>query len=757
MKKIFLLLIVFTSFQNQLATQNDFYNIDTIQEIRIYFEQENWDHILDSLYIDGQKERLLASININGTQLDSIGIRYKGFSSVSTDRKKNPFNIKLDYVNNDQQYDGIDKIKLSNVIQDPSFIREVLSYEIARKYMPAPRSNFANVFINDTLWGLYTNVEAINKAFLRKLYGSNQNSFFKCNPESLDLDGENSNLNNSHGTDSTDYAPYYDMRSDYGWADLYQLIDILNEQPDNIESILNVDRTLWMHAFNYVLVNFDSYIGYAQNYYLYKDDNGRFNPIIWDLNMSFASYRFSDASEHWDGFSIDQAKTIDPLLHHSSVSVSPRPLMRNLFENDTYRRMFLAHMRTILEENFSNQNYLTRGQYLQDLIDEAVFADENKFYGYDDFQNNLTSTVSDLIDYPGIAELMDARGTYLNDYPGFQNAPTISNLNYTPQDISIGENIWITAMIENASEVTLAYRFGGNGLFQKVNMLDDGSQNDGNAGDGIYGIQLTDLGNSIQYYIYAENDQAGRFSPEKAAFEHHTILSDINVGDIVINEFMASNDATYADEEGEYDDWIELYNTTDFDISTAGLYLSDNPDNLDKWALPDVIIPADGYLIIWADEDGSQGDLHANFKLSADGETIHLAYEDGEVIDSVIFGAQTTDVATGRYPNGTGPFQELFPTPNAINMPTSVEEAFLNTSFKIFPNPASEQVFVEVENGLEGLLEIRTLNGQLLKRATVDVKTDFLHLNIAELSNGVYYISLLNDDFIVTKKLILLN
>lgn len=755
MKNIILLLTAFITFQNQSLSQNDFYNIDTIQEIRIYFTEANWDHILDSLYVDGQKERLLASVKINGTQLDSIGIRYKGFSSVSVDRDKNPFNIKLDYIRNDQTYDGIDKIKLSNVIQDPSFVREVLSYEIGRKYMPASRSNFAKVYINDEYWGLYTNVEAVNKDFIGKHYGSNQNAFFKCNPHDLDLDGENSNLNNSHGSDSTDYYPFYDMRSDYGWPELYELIDLLNEDPDNIESILNVDRTLWMHAFNYVLVNFDSYIGYAQNYYLYKDDNGRFNPIIWDLNMSFASYRFSDASEHWDGFTIDQAKTIDPLLHYTSVSVLPRPLMRNLFENDTYRRMFLAHMRTILEENFISQDYSARGQYLQDLIDDAVMTDQNKFYSYDDFLKNLDNTVSDLIDYPGIRELMDARAVYLWNYPGIQNAPDINNLDYAPQDISIGEDMWITATVENATAVTLAYRYGGDGIFQKITMLDDGSQNDGSAGDGTYGIQLTDVGNSIQYYIYAENAESGRFSPERAAFEHYTILSDVSVGDIVINEFMASNDATYADEEGEYDDWIELYNTTDFDISTAGLYLSDNPDNLDKWALPDVTIPADGYLIIWADEDGSQGDLHANFKLSADGESISLSYEDGEKIDSLDFGVQTTDVTTGRYPNGTGPFMELFPTPNAVNMLTHVEEEILNQSFQLFPNPASSEVFVKVEQSVTGFLEIRTVDGQLLKTKSIQPGNDFMAFDLSEFSVGIYYISLLNDSFVSTKKLVL--
>ena len=72
-------------------------------------------------------------------------MRYKGFSSVSVNRVKNPFNIKLDYIIDGQDHQGIDKLKLSNVIQDPSFIREVLSYEISRKYMPSSEANFISL------------------------------------------------------------------------------------------------------------------------------------------------------------------------------------------------------------------------------------------------------------------------------------------------------------------------------------------------------------------------------------------------------------------------------------------------------------------------------------------------------------------------------------------------------------------------------------------------------------------------------------
>jgi spore coat protein CotH len=176
MKRIMSLLL-FLYFGKSYA-QTNFYNIDSIREIRIHFYDSEWDNQLDSLYVQGDNERILADLIIDGSTYDSVGVRYKGFSSVSVNRIKNPFNIKLDYVIDTQDHNGVDKIKLSNVYQDPSFIREVLTYEIAANYLPSAKANYANLYINDTLWGLYSNVQSLNKDFLNDNFGNKYNPFF---------------------------------------------------------------------------------------------------------------------------------------------------------------------------------------------------------------------------------------------------------------------------------------------------------------------------------------------------------------------------------------------------------------------------------------------------------------------------------------------------------------------------------------------------------------------------------------------------
>jgi len=145
---------------------------------------------------------------------------------------------------------------------------------------------------------------------------------------------------------------------------------------------------------------------------------------------------------------------------------------------------------------------------------------------------------------------------------------------------------------------------------------------------------------------------------------------------LFINEFMASNnsDSGISDPEGDYDDWIEIYNSGDTAIDLGGMYLTDDLDEPTKWQIPEgypaqTTIGADDYILIWADEDTSDGSLHADFKLSADGEQIGLFDTDGiTLIDGITFGEQVTNVSYGRYPDAND-YLRFFvvPTPLANN------------------------------------------------------------------------------------------
>jgi spore coat protein CotH len=286
--------VLFFSFQASKA-QNSLYNLNTVQKIKIYLSQTNWDYQMDTAKYGADGYIMADSVVINGTRLDSVGVKYKGNSSYDSTRVKNPFTISTDQYKS-QTYDTYKTLKLANCYKDPSMIREVLAYNILKNYMHCPKANFAEVYVNDKYFGLYSNVENINKNFCATHFGSKKNTFIKCCPLTVASPTSKSNLKYL-SADSSAYANYYEMESDYGWNDLTSLANTITNSPSSIASVVDIDRLLWMLAFDNTLVNLDSYMGvFCQNYFLYKDNSGIYNPVVWDLNMSFGGFPYAGSS-----------------------------------------------------------------------------------------------------------------------------------------------------------------------------------------------------------------------------------------------------------------------------------------------------------------------------------------------------------------------------------------------------------------------------------------------------------------------------
>jgi hypothetical protein len=137
---------------------------------------------------------------------------------------------------------------------------------------------------------------------------------------------------------------------------------------------------------------------------------------------------------------------------------------------------------------------------------------------------------------------------------------------------------------------------------------------------------------------------------------------------VVINELLPKNTQYGSDQDGEFDDWIELYNPANEDQDISGYYLTDSKKDLTKWKFPSgTVIAKNGYLIIWADGDSTQVGLHTNYKLSADGENVVLLDPNLEVINLVKYPITLIEQSWARKPNGTGDFEWSVPTFNKAN------------------------------------------------------------------------------------------
>jgi hypothetical protein len=210
---------------------------------------------------------------------------------------------------------------------------------------------------------------------------------------------------------------------------------------------------------------------------------------------------------------------------------------------------------------------------------------------------------------------------------------------------------------------------------------------------------------------------------------------------VVINEIMASNTVTIADNAGEFDDWIELYNTSGTAVDLSGWYITDKPDNLTKYDIPaGTMILANEYLIIWADEDSSQGPnpVHANFKLSASGEMVILLDASISVVDSISFGQQTTDMTYARQPNGTGNFVIQAPTYNGNNDLVATQNVIRLEEFKMFPNPTSGilNIVVESNNDDHNLFEIFDVTGKKVSEFLIVNPT--FQIDLSTFGEGLY-------------------
>ncbi len=744
MKKIFLFsFFIFISLAPSFS--QNFYAIDTVQKIEISFTQPNWDYILDTAKQGTDSYTLSQWVRINGVQFDSAGVKYKGNSSYNPNNAKNPFHIELDHFKN-QNYLGYKDIKLSNGFNEPSFIREVMLYNIFQNYSEASRANFAQVYINGQYWGVYTNVEAVTKTFLDDRFYTNNHTFVFADQGGCDLKYK--------GNDSTLYYTPYTMKSNYGHKNLMNLCDSLNNNISKIENILDVDRTLWWLAYCNSMVILDSYLGNSKhNYYIYEDHNKRFNPIIWDLNGGFGIFNKANMGTG-PGLTLTEMQNMSAFLHDADVNW---PLVKNLLAVPLYRHMYLAHMKTLMSENIANNSYYNLGLQLQAIVDTAVLSDTKKFASYSDFLNNLNNNVVvGPKTVPGITFLMNARNTYLNSTPEFQQAqPAISNIASSNAFPLVNTNVFITASVSNATAVYLGYRYSKMERFNRVPMFDDGLHGDGTAGDGVYGVPVSVNNSEVHYYIYADNANAGIFSPVRAEHEYYTLQANytiLSAGQVVINEILAINNTNNQNANGKFGDWIELYNTTSNSVSLDYLNISDNSTNFSKWQFPfGKTIAPNGFLVVWADKDTSTSEIHCDFSFSGNGETAIIGYANGTIIDSVTFPAQVADVSWGRYPNGTGPFVVMSPTFNATNSLSSIGELDQSV-FLIYPNPTAGEIKItSLRNNIKSI-EVTNVLGDIILDNRIGGRN--INMSLSHLNSGLYFVKISTVEGSIVRKIV---
>lgn len=690
------------------------YDLSKVRKYEILLEESNWFQLMDG---SGQGPNSTPGVSLIGTlivddeiTLDSVLISIKGQTSdFQNNSQKKSFKIEIDELK-DQDLMGYDNLNLNCGFLDESSMREVLYYDICRDFTMSLKGCFADLYINGDYWGPYNNIQQIEGTYIREWFRNNDGTRWRAiSPDGTGgggpggpggpggIFGTGVSTLNYNGPDSTDYNENYTLKKtekEDPWSDLIYVCDLLNNEPiDDLYDVLvdhfDIDRSLWFLAQEVIFSDDDSYVYKGgMDYYVYWDDfTGRLMPLEVDGNTVMI-----DEHLFWSPFYRED----DPDF----------PLMNRMLQNQEIRQRYLAHFRTILDKHFRPEMVHERIDELAPLIDQRIQDDPKKIYSYNQYLNGL----EDLKDF-----VSDRYNFLLTDEEVDRDPVEISMVEMESTD-GIGqapledEEVTVrTEVASGAKSVMLYYGTGLDGKFDRIEMQDDGMHNDGDSNDNVYGATIPgfEAGTYVRYYVEAIKDDAFNTASYFPAGATHdvfiyrvtpvTILNE----DIVINECMASNQESIADNEGEFDDWIELYNKGSEAIDVSGYMLSDDLEEMDKWSIPEgTSLAADDYLIIWADSDDEQnadGHLHANFKLSAGGESIVLSNVNGDVIDYVEFGEQQSDISYARIPNGTGDFEfrtETFGANNDGSMSNTVNVVG-NGLFNVYPNPVFDVLTIE--------------------------------------------------------------
>ena len=264
--------------------------------------------------------------------------------------------------------------------------------------------------------------------------------------------------------------------------------------------------------------------------------------------------------------------------------------------------------------------------------------------------------------------------------------------------------ITVTAFdTEGLDRVELFVNIDGNYISQT--MYDNGLNGDDVAGDLIYTaiIPAQTSGTLVKYYALATDNIGQQDSwPNDAPTEYHAYTVDFVPPALRINELLAVNNSINTDEAGEYDDWFKIYNAGLENVNLEGMYVSNSFSSSKSFELPNLTIAPGEYILLWADNDVNQGDLHVDFKLSASGESIALfeTIDHGNVlIHGWKYGIMSSDVSMGFNPtDGTTPEYLATPTPAASNETSELFSTVCINEFQTTSDFGGIDDWVEIYN-----------------------------------------------------------
>jgi spore coat protein CotH len=284
------------------------------------------------------------------------------------------FKVDINEYVDGQKFFGLKKFTLQNSFNDPSYMREVLTYELMTELgVPAPQHAYVNLYINEELFGLYLMVEAIDGEFAEKHFANSNGDMYKPDGTGSDLVWIDDNV-----------ASYSDinLQTNEDTTDNGAFINFVDEINSDSTDSVDIDRLLRYMAVSTALSNLDSYQGtLAHNYYLYEQD-GVFSLLPWDFNESFGTFSMGCRSD------IRELYIDEP----TSGAMADRPMINSVFSEQENLDVYHDYIWQLIEGSLEETTFATRVDEIAAIIRTSVENDPTAFYGSTAFEQNLHST-----------------------------------------------------------------------------------------------------------------------------------------------------------------------------------------------------------------------------------------------------------------------------------------------------------------------------------------------------------------------------
>jgi spore coat protein H len=358
-----------------------------VHSINIHFDQSNyWDSLI-YYYLQGNEQYMAADVTLNGLLLDSCGVRIKGNSSYNHPNNKKSLKIAFDQYRDEQRWDGLKSIHLNNCYGDPTFMREKIHLDFCRDAgICAPRANFANVHINDTLFAFYSMVESVDKKFLKTHYDDNNGDLFKAIDGFFNFQIVSDFKWYTSVPDS--YYIRYELKtedSQTAWPRLVTLLDTINNSSNVVTALptqINLNPLYKAIAADILFANLDSYVHTSRNFYFYfHPQTDLMEWIVWDVGLSFGGY----------GGGVSNFENLNVNYIISSIH---RPLIGKIFNNAILKSEYLYALCVIFNAHFSNTALSAKIDNIAGIIRPFVYADPRKMYTNTQFEINLITDLN---------------------------------------------------------------------------------------------------------------------------------------------------------------------------------------------------------------------------------------------------------------------------------------------------------------------------------------------------------------------------